>query len=720
MSQQNDFVLGSVIRLLFNTVNQNRVPTTPSVGMAFSVYKASSVTEYTLPGANVVTDFDGLAGLHRVTIDTGADPFFVVGEDYTIVFTAGTVDGIDLTRRTLFQFSIENRNTKANVTQIAGQTTIAGGAVTFPSTLASPTNITQATGITLTPNTGLGTQTGSVGSVTSGVTVQTNNDKTNYTISSVGIAAFWSALTSSLTTVGSVGKLLVDTLDATISSRSTYAGSDTPGTTQLLGRLTSQRASNLDFLDAAISTVLSSISGLNNLSAKCNLFGSSLLEVPESGSTVYEFNLVVKDDEDKLVNLDAAPTITATNAAGTNRSANLSAVTTVATGRYRFTYTVASSHVKESLRIEASGTVGAEARYAIWNGSVVDYDTTSTLVAIQNNTTDIQNRLPSALVNGRMSSYVGEMAPNVITSNSIAVSALDGKGDWALATNWTATRAGYLDLVLLANNTNQRTITLTGNGHVPSILHAAEPDSLPETAFQVNAISARVLAPDAVTEIVTGVWSRDLSTFGPNTAGKSVLDTLAGVTVLLSRVIDGTAQLITDLGTMLMNRGLATVRWTVSALQNAPSGGGGGTVIATVAVPQVLEHTAFNVNEIVMYRGCYWSFQVRSLGDLSPYSEIWFSLRKRQDDKESNSALLISMTQGLLIANGTTSQDSGKASLTFSEDDITIQVHQDVTQFISPSDNYAYDIKGKNQAGHTVMLHESELFRVKRDVTRRV
>lgn len=43
-------------------------------------------------------------------------------------------------------------------------------------------------------------------------------------------------------------------LDAAISSRSTYAGGDTSGTTTLLARLTSTRATNLDNLDAAVSS----------------------------------------------------------------------------------------------------------------------------------------------------------------------------------------------------------------------------------------------------------------------------------------------------------------------------------------------------------------------------------------------------------------------------------------------------------------------------------
>ena len=43
-------------------------------------------------------------------------------------------------------------------------------------------------------------------------------------------------------------------LDAAVSSRSTYAGADTPGTTTLLARLTAGRATNLDNLDATVSS----------------------------------------------------------------------------------------------------------------------------------------------------------------------------------------------------------------------------------------------------------------------------------------------------------------------------------------------------------------------------------------------------------------------------------------------------------------------------------
>lgn len=44
----------------------------------------------------------------------------------------------------------------------------------------------------------------------------------------------------------------LDNLDAAVSSRSTYAGADTAGTATLLSRLTAGRAGNLDFLDTSI------------------------------------------------------------------------------------------------------------------------------------------------------------------------------------------------------------------------------------------------------------------------------------------------------------------------------------------------------------------------------------------------------------------------------------------------------------------------------------
>jgi hypothetical protein len=87
-----------------------------------------------------------------------------------------------------------------------------------------------------------------VASVTAPVTVGTNNDKTGYP---------WPCHTSDCCSDAAemdLNSTKLANLDATVSSRSTYAGADTAGTTTLLGRLTSGRSANLDNLDVAVST----------------------------------------------------------------------------------------------------------------------------------------------------------------------------------------------------------------------------------------------------------------------------------------------------------------------------------------------------------------------------------------------------------------------------------------------------------------------------------
>jgi hypothetical protein len=89
-------------------------------------------------------------------------------------------------------------------------------------------SVTGAVG-SVTGNVG-GNVAGSVGSVTAPVTAGTVSDKTGYSLSAAGVQAIWDALTAALTTVGSIGRLLVTNIDATISSRLASAGYTVPPT----------------------------------------------------------------------------------------------------------------------------------------------------------------------------------------------------------------------------------------------------------------------------------------------------------------------------------------------------------------------------------------------------------------------------------------------------------------------------------------------------------
>lgn len=92
-------------------------------------------------------------------------------------------------------------------------------------------------------------------SLTAGaVTVGTNNDKTDYGLSSTALSAIWAVLTSTLTTVGSIGKLLVDNINATIASRASWDALTSTLTTA--GSIGKRLA---DDIDATISSRLADV-----------------------------------------------------------------------------------------------------------------------------------------------------------------------------------------------------------------------------------------------------------------------------------------------------------------------------------------------------------------------------------------------------------------------------------------------------------------------------
>ena len=73
-----------------------------------------------------------------------------------------------------------------------------------------------------------------------------------------------------------------------------------------------------------------------------------------------------------------------------------------------------------------------------------------------------------------------------------------------LASVWTSTRAGYLDSVLLAANSN-RTVQVTGSQHIAADMHESQPGSIHATTFDAGAIDEAALATSAAAEIAGAV-----------------------------------------------------------------------------------------------------------------------------------------------------------------------------------------------------------------------
>lgn len=183
-----------------------------------------SVTEigngwYNLAATTTDTGTLGCLLLHATA--TGADPF---DELHQVV--------VDLPGATV-----------SSVTGSVGSVTGAVGSVTGNvggNVVGSVASVVGAVG-SVTGNVG-GNVVGSVASVTAAVTAGTVSDKTGYSLSAGGIQAIWDALTSALTTVNSIGKLLVTNINAAIGSIPTNP------------LLTSD--SRLNNLDAAVSSRL--------------------------------------------------------------------------------------------------------------------------------------------------------------------------------------------------------------------------------------------------------------------------------------------------------------------------------------------------------------------------------------------------------------------------------------------------------------------------------
>jgi hypothetical protein len=83
-------------------------------------------------------------------------------------------------------------------------------------------------------------------------TTRALTDKVGFALSSAGIQSIWDALTSALTTTGSIGKWIVDKLDVAVSSRNSV----TPPT---VAAIRSEIDSNSTKLDVAVSTRLAAV-----------------------------------------------------------------------------------------------------------------------------------------------------------------------------------------------------------------------------------------------------------------------------------------------------------------------------------------------------------------------------------------------------------------------------------------------------------------------------
>jgi len=128
MKHLGNLVFGQIIDFKFPTHKADGTPITLAGTPVVKVYKGNATNTEVSTGVTLTVDFDGVTGLNHVRIDTSAAAFYAVGNDYSVVITTGTVDGISVVSTVLATFSIENRFIEPDIAAIKLKTDLLGTA----------------------------------------------------------------------------------------------------------------------------------------------------------------------------------------------------------------------------------------------------------------------------------------------------------------------------------------------------------------------------------------------------------------------------------------------------------------------------------------------------------------------------------------------------------------------------------------------------------------
>jgi hypothetical protein len=309
-----DYTVGDTFDIKFTTrAFATGIPTTLAGTPVISAYPDNSTTQLTA-GLTLTVDFDAVTGLNNVRVVATGGNGYAAGSSYALVITTGTVGGVSVVGETVGEFTLGRSAAFARLGAPAGASASADIAAVkvdtaavktktdfLPSVTAgaaggvfiagsnAATSITTALTANVTGNlsgsvgsvTGaVGSVTGAVGSVTGAVGSVTGNVGGNVvgsvasvtgavgsvtagvTLAASAIQAIWDALSTALTTVGSIGKRLVDAIPNAVAGAANglfIAG--TNAATAITTALTTTFTGNLTGSVASVTGAVGSVTG---------------------------------------------------------------------------------------------------------------------------------------------------------------------------------------------------------------------------------------------------------------------------------------------------------------------------------------------------------------------------------------------------------------------------------------------------------------------------
>ena len=341
----------------------------------------------------------------------------------------------------------------------------------------------------------------------------------------------------------------------------------------------------------------------------------------------------------------------------------------------------ASAAGVEWVQLRVRGVTNMLATISVIELDAVDYQDAaafglSKFADIETDTQNIQSRIPAALVDGRIVAQAqsvtdksGYTLTQTFPSNfsllgisptgviltvqevvELGASALTANGVidtipvavWNALTTTTYTDQSFGDRLLISTN-NNREVAVTASGHAAAVLHGAQANSIPEDAFQNGAVSARVIATDAI--------DGDAMAASANTKIANAV---------------GTLQVLVDMGLMIINDGTADARFSISALQNGPAGEGG-------AVINVYPVSASTPERVAGTTITYYRNEIRTVSVVTDFTLTSLTLTFTVEDSEGADLLT--------IAN---------ASISRSDKTFTVSIGTAVTATIS---NYRWSLR---------------------------
>jgi hypothetical protein len=166
--------------------------------LTYSIYEEGSTTGIDEDvNMTPASPFDSITGAYYARRQLTAAAGFEVNKTYVVIVKA-TVDGVSAI--TMFTFQIRNIQSGDAYAVVNSRLPAALESGNIPAIVKAQDNI----------------DFGAAQKASLNAASVTVSDKTGFSLSSAGIQAIWDALTSSLTTVGSIGKLIIDYLTSTL------------------------------------------------------------------------------------------------------------------------------------------------------------------------------------------------------------------------------------------------------------------------------------------------------------------------------------------------------------------------------------------------------------------------------------------------------------------------------------------------------------------------